>query len=121
MPVLRPRASHGTGGALALMVASVARRYARALLSLGLEEGRQEKFGEELEALLQALEASREASAILKNPGYPLPQRHAAVDALAAGVALSPTGLSFLRPLVDRRRSAYLPATPPAYPALLCH
>lgn len=101
------------------MVASVARRYARALLSLGLEEGRHEKFGEELEALLQALEASREASAILKNPGYPLPQRHAAVDALAAGVELSPTVLSFVRLLVDRQRIAYLPAIARAYRAMV--
>src|SRR5260370_38528737 len=113
MPVLRTRASHGTGGALALMVASVARRYARALLSLGLEEGRHEKFGEELEAVLQALEASREASAILRNPGYPLPQRHAAVDALAAGVERSPTGLSFVGLRVDRRRQDDRPALSP--------
>jgi F-type H+-transporting ATPase subunit delta len=102
-----------------LIVASVARRYARALLSLGLEEGHHEKFGEELEAVLQALEGSREAGAILRNPGYTLPQRHAAADALAAGVNLSPVVTSFVRLLVDRQRIAYLPAIARAYRAMV--
>jgi F-type H+-transporting ATPase subunit delta len=84
--------------------ASVARRYARALLALGLEEEREEKFGNELTAVLEALEESRQAAFLLKNPGYSAAQRHLAVEALATVLKLSPTVAKFLSLLVDRQR-----------------
>src|SRR5438067_1647656 len=102
-----------------LIPSSVARRYARALLSLGIEEGRQEKYGDELEALTAAIEESRDAGAILRNPGYSLEHRHAAVTALAGGMKLSPLMQNFLRLLVDRQRTAILPAIARAYRAML--
>jgi F-type H+-transporting ATPase subunit delta len=99
--------------------ASVARRYARALLSLGLEEGRHEQYGEELEAVLEALDRSREAGHFLRNPGYTPVQRHNAVDALAAALKLSPMVVSFLRLLVDRQRIADLAQIARAYRVLV--
>ena len=99
--------------------ASVARRYARALLSLGLEEGRHEQFGEELEAVLRAMREHRELSVLLQNPGYSQPQRHAAVDALAAALRLSPTMVSFVRLLLDRQRIGDLSGVVRAYRAML--
>jgi F-type H+-transporting ATPase subunit delta len=87
-----------------LIASSVARRYARALLSLGLEEGRFEQYGDELEAVLQAMKASRELASILDNPGYSPSQRRAAVDAVASGLNLSPLTVNFLRLLIDRQR-----------------
>jgi len=99
--------------------ASVARRYARALFSLGLEEGRHEEYGGELEAILSALEHSREAGAFLRNPGYTLQQRHNAVDALASALKLSPVVVNFLRLLVDRQRVGDLPQVARAYRAMV--
>lgn len=99
--------------------ASVARRYARALLSLGLEEGRHEQFGEELASVLSALDDSPEAGFFLRNPGYSAEQRHNAVDALNSALRLSPTLVSFLRLLVDRQRIADLAQIARAYRALL--
>lgn len=84
--------------------ASVARRYARALFSLGLEDGRHEEYGEELDSVLAGLEQSRDAAAFLKNPGYTLAQRQAAVDAIASALKLSPVVVSFLRLLAERQR-----------------
>jgi F-type H+-transporting ATPase subunit delta len=102
-----------------VITASVARRYARALLSLGVEEGRHEQYGDELELVLSALQESREVAHILGNPGFTLQQRHAAAEALAAVLRLSPFLLNFLRLLVDRQRSGDLPAIARAYRALL--
>ena len=99
--------------------ASVARRYARALLSLGLEEGRHEQYGDELAAVLEALDRSREAGFFLKNPGYSPEQRHNAVGALASALQLSPTMVSFLRLLVDRQRIGDLAQIERAYRTLL--
>jgi F-type H+-transporting ATPase subunit delta len=95
--------------------ASVARRYARALLSLGLEEGRHEQYGEELESAVGALAESREAASILENPGYGGQQRQATIDTFATSLKLSPVMVSFLRLLVDRRRISGLPAIARAY------
>ena len=53
-----------------MIPSSVARRYARALLALGLDEDRFEKFGDELDLIMQALEDNRTAAAFLKNPGF---------------------------------------------------
>src|SRR5438105_2548617 len=102
-----------------LIPSSVARRYARALLSLGLEEERHEKYGDDLEAVLEALEESRDAGAILRNPGFTLEQRQSAVTALAGAMRLSPVVVNFLRLLVDRQRITDLPAIARSYRAMV--
>ena len=66
-----------------MIEASVARRYARALFSLAVEEGGHERAGEELDAVAQAFRASSEARTVVENPGYTQAQRHALVDLLA--------------------------------------
>lgn len=102
-----------------MIVASVARRYARALLSLGLEEGRHEQYGDELESVVQALSQTREVGWVLANPGYTVEQRRSAVDALASVLRLSPLVVNFLGLLVDRQRIADLPAVARAYRGLV--
>jgi F-type H+-transporting ATPase subunit delta len=99
--------------------ASVARRYARALLSLGVEEGRHEQFGDELESVLAALDRSKEAGYFLRAPGYSAAQRHNAVDALASALKLSSVVVNFLRLLVDRQRIADLAQIARAYRVLV--
>ena len=66
-----------------MIASSVARRYARALLSLGLEEGRFEQYGEELETVLRAVKSSRELGVVLSNPVYSQEQRQGVIGALA--------------------------------------
>jgi len=102
-----------------LITASVARRYARALLALGLEEGRFEQVGEELEAVVQAIRERRELKVFFENPGYTPAQRHAAVDAAASALRLSPATANFLRLLVERQRGGDLAAIARAYRAMV--
>ena len=87
-----------------MIPSSVARRYARALLSLGLEEGRPEQYGDQLEQVLETIRANRELRILLENPGYSLPDRQGAIDALASALGLSPLSVNFLRLLLERQR-----------------
>jgi len=102
-----------------LITSSVARRYARALLALGLEEGRFEQVGEELEAVLRAVREQRELRVLLENPGYTPVQRQAAVEAAASALRLSPATANFLRLLVERQRGADLASIARAYRTLV--
>jgi F-type H+-transporting ATPase subunit delta len=97
----------------------VARRYARALLSLGLEEGRHEQLGDELAAVVRALNESRELGFMLQNPGYSQTQRKGVVGTLASSLKLSPVLVNFLQLLVDRQRIGDLPLISRSYAALL--
>jgi F-type H+-transporting ATPase subunit delta len=97
----------------------VARRYARALLSLGLDEGRHEQLGDELTAVVRALSESRELGFMLQNPGYLQSQRKGAVDALAGALKLSPVLANFLHLLVDRQRIGDLSLIARSYASLL--
>ena len=90
------------------MIASVSRRYAKALLSLGLETGEHEKLAESLDAVVRAIAQSGEARTLAQNPGYTQKQRQQLVDVLAQRLGLSATLVSFLRLLVDRHRLAEL-------------
>jgi len=102
-----------------LIDASVARRYARALLSLGLEEGRHERFGEEIEQVAHALADSGEARDLVQNPSYSTAQRQGVIDTLSAQLKLSPMVVNFLRLLVDRQRIAGLTTIARAYRELV--
>lgn len=99
--------------------ASVARRYARALLSLAEEDGQGEQTGRALEAVLQLFAQSPEAGRILRDPGYPAQQRHATLDAIGSALQLSPMAMNFLRLLIDRKRIGDLPQMARAYGAML--
>ena len=90
------------------MIASVARRYARALLEVGAESSSVDAFGGELEALVAAMDASAELRDLLVNPAFSREQRHAAFEAAAGAMGLSVTMGNFVKLLIDRNRAAQL-------------
>jgi F-type H+-transporting ATPase subunit delta len=93
-----------------MIVGSIARRYAKALFSLAVEEGRVEPWARSLEALREAVEASPDLRDVLSNPVYSREQRRPIIEKLAAALSLDARPASLLFLLGDRNRLPYLPA-----------
>jgi F-type H+-transporting ATPase subunit delta len=91
------------------VIASVSRRYAKALVTLALETGEHEKIAENLDAVVHAIALSSEARTMVQNPGYTQKQRQQLMDVLAQRLGISGILVSFLRLLVDRHRLEDLP------------
>lgn len=89
---------------------AVARRYARALLSIGRDQGKDDLLANELERLAQAYEKSDELRLVLSNPVFTPSQRAAVLSELLKRLGLSQTMQHFARLLLSRGRLDALPA-----------
>jgi F-type H+-transporting ATPase subunit delta len=87
-----------------MITGSIARRYAKALFSLAVEQGRVEAWNQALAALGQAVAGSPELRDVLSNPAYDRESRRGVVQKLAEAMKLDaePANLLFL--LGDRNR-----------------
>lgn len=83
---------------------TVARRYARAFLEIGLKERNNEILGEELRNFAELLRENQELRQILYSSVYPSPMRKGIVQALARALQLSPRTREFIELLIDRER-----------------
>ncbi len=88
---------------------SLARRYARALMAIGGEEGTADALARELERFGKLLEQDRMLREVLIGPTVSRPQRDAVLRQVVQAMQLSATMTRFLRLLDDRRRLEYLP------------
>jgi F-type H+-transporting ATPase subunit delta len=96
--------------------AALCRRYARALVSLGTDEGQVERFGSELDAFEAVLDlGGGQLRATMSNPGLTIGERRAVLDTVLGRLALHPHTQSFLRILVDKNRFAALSGIRTAY------
>ena len=91
-----------------MIVGSIARRYARALFDLALEQGQVESWSDALLSLKQAVDASAELRDVLENPVYTREQRRAIVGKLAAALRLDAAPANLLYLLGDRNRLSHL-------------
>lgn len=87
----------------------VARRYARALLLLGREDGQAETYRKQMDDFVLALGVSPELAGALNNPIHPIAVRRAVLDAVLDRLNLAPVSISFFRLLFDKGRIGYAP------------
>ena len=88
---------------------SISRRYARALLAIGVESGRYEPFGEALQRVAELMQ-DKSLQTVLENPSI-LPSRRKAVMAeLLTRLGLEGPVRSLCLLLVDRSRTEFIPA-----------
>src|SRR4051812_25061076 len=88
---------------------SIARRYARPLLQLGVDGNNYEQLGRELESVNHTVETNRELKAALESPVVPLSQRHAILQEVLQRLGVSPTVEHFALLVLDHNRFAALP------------
>mgnify|MGYP006305304585 CR=1 FL=1 len=86
-----------------MIAGSIARRYAKALLALGVESKKYEQFAREL-ASFAALMTNKDLSTTLANPSYPLSKRKAVVQELLRRLRPDKTVENFILLLTDRNR-----------------
>jgi F-type H+-transporting ATPase subunit delta len=91
-----------------MLVGSIARRYAKALFDLAVEQNKVEAWAESLRSLKQAVESSEELRDVLVNPIYTREQRRAIGTKLASALKLDREPAHLLYLLGDRNRLAYL-------------
>jgi F-type H+-transporting ATPase subunit delta len=94
---------------------SIARRYARALFELAVEDGQFEAIGRELATIREALESDPDMLAALHSPSTTREERAAVAEALIRALKSGPTLANSLRLLADRRRLTELPAIERVY------
>lgn len=88
---------------------SIARRYARALMGIGVEDGTYEAMGRQLGVLARAMKTSQELSETLSNPAFPRADRRKVLRAILERIQATKTVESFTMLLLDRERLAVLP------------
>jgi F-type H+-transporting ATPase subunit delta len=88
---------------------SLSRRYAKALLSLGIENRTFDQLARELEALNATVESSSELKAVLSSPVFPLAQRKGVLAEVLRRLMSSVVLTHFAQLVLDHNRFEALP------------
>lgn len=83
---------------------AIARRYAKALLSIGQDDGRYADYGRNLQEFDAFCRKNAEFFQVLCNQLFPVEERRAVLDAVTQKAAFSNTIRNFLRLLLDKNR-----------------
>lgn len=100
------------------MSTPIARRYAKALYMIGVEENRLDALTREVKNVAATIAGSPELSALLSNPVVAHEPRRAVMSDVLARLGVSPTTRNFALLLTDRRRGALIPAVAESLAAL---
>jgi F-type H+-transporting ATPase subunit delta len=98
---------------------SLSRRYAKALLSLGVESQTYDAIGKEIDRMATTITSSDELRAALGNPSFSGEKRRGVVEDLIKRLALSKPVRSFVLLLLDKGRLDKLPDIARAYQGLV--
>jgi F-type H+-transporting ATPase subunit delta len=87
-----------------MVTGSLARRYARAVIALGTDQGNLVKVGSDLRTLAHALRDSAELASTLSSPAIRRGDRRKVLDALLVRIAAQPATKSLVYLLLDGER-----------------
>jgi F-type H+-transporting ATPase subunit delta len=97
----------------------LAKRYAKALLTLGREDGNYEKYGEELDQFVAFWEGTPEFADAASNPLYAKDNRKIICSAVVDKMGLSPVFKSLLDLMLEKNRVSIIPDVQNLYQKLL--
>ena len=86
----------------------IARRYAKALMTIGKEDGQAETYKEELGGVVKLLEENKELVQAITNPLYDAESRKKVLEVVVERLGLSKVMTSFLFLCFDKGRIQYL-------------
>lgn len=86
----------------------IAKRYAKALFNLALEEGQVEQYGQELGEFIQLLKDLPDFADAVQNPLYPVAIRKNVFGSVADKAGTAPIIKSFVELLIQKNRLQYL-------------
>ncbi len=92
-----------------MIVGSIGRRYAKALLQIGVATKSFDALGRELDRAAETIARSSELKEALDNPIFPAGKRRLVLEELARRLALSTTVRNLLLLLLEKGRIAVLP------------
>ena len=88
---------------------TIARRYAKALIDIGKDDGKFEDYGRELSEFKTLIDENRDLKIFLENPMFETSKRLAVTEDLIKKMQLSPISGNFILLLVQKKRISYLP------------
>ncbi len=97
----------------------VARRYAKGLLAVAVEENKIADYGKELEAVARLMAGSADLRNAMTNPFYDRASRRKILDVLVGKLSISPVMTQFFRLALEKERLRFLPAIAAAYQELV--
>lgn len=100
------------------MKTSASKRFAKALMEIGKEDGAYAQYGKELRSVLALFSGTPELYKVLLNPMYKLDERKALVERISASSGLSVSVARFLSILVETRNIRFLEDIVAAYSRL---
>lgn len=87
----------------------IAHRYAKALMNIGREDGKYERYLAELDTFTSLYQKEGRLRDALRNPTINLQKRQAVITELGGRLGLSDVTTNFLRLLVEKDRIVHLP------------
>jgi F-type H+-transporting ATPase subunit delta len=92
-----------------MITGSLARRYARAVMGIGVESGNFEPLGNEIADIARAMKGSAELMHALTSPVFKRDQRRAVLDSIMQHLGASQVTRNFCNLLLDKERIGALP------------
>ena len=83
---------------------TIAKKYAKALLEMGLQDGNYEVLEQDLDKMADLLRENKELRVVLWSPAFPKPTRKAIAGKISERLGLAPTTIKFIELLIQRKR-----------------
>ena len=97
---------------------TLARKYARAFLDVGLQEGNYEDLGKDLGKMAELLKENKELRIVLGSVAYPVATRKEIAKTIGKSLGLSNSTVDFIDILIERDRMDHFPEIIKSFEAL---